>query len=72
MGDDGRPDIVFDFGENVPKVIVEVKVRSSCLPTALQINKASGSGYRNRGEVYFLVPGGWKHRDEVTRSEMRL
>jgi hypothetical protein len=55
-GDDGRPDVLFDFGNTSPNIIIEVKVRNDCRSTPRQRNELSGVGYENRATTFFLVP----------------
>jgi hypothetical protein len=63
--DNGRPDLMFRLGSGHGDLIVEVKVRSSCVATAFQTADASEAGYHQLGDVYFLVPRDWDHISTV-------
>jgi hypothetical protein len=71
-GDDGRPDILLDFGDTSSNIIVEVKTRSNCRTTPPQRDGPGKAGYGNRGTAYFLVPGDWKHRGDIASNKMRM
>src|SRR4051812_3930992 len=50
--EDGRPDLEFDFSGTSAKLIIEVKVRSSCAATRFQSAKGTEAGYHRLGDVY--------------------
>jgi hypothetical protein len=71
---DGRPDILLEFGEDrstLRNVVIEVKTRSSCSMTSVQSSMPGDRSYSNLGDVYYLVPEAWKYRHEADAASTR-
>jgi len=68
LGDEGRPDIKISINGSRDCRFVEVKLDKNCPPTRYQ-----RLGYGVPTALVFLVPRGWKYRDEIPAgSALRL